>query len=357
MRYAKNGVVTSETTGTVNKKLADQILSKRKAAIAENKQLELKRGQKFTFATLSKIYMERHAIPFKKSWKKGDKSNLANLVPCFGKKYLFEITPFMIEGYKAAREKKIKRTSITRELATLNTIFNKAIKWGFLTRNPMVDVEHYRGDDHDRQRVRYLELNEIERLVGCCEDPKLKRIIVLALNTGLRKGEIQRLQWNELDLEKEQLTVAISKNNTRRYIPLNIQASMALREQPKHPYSLVVFPGEDGKPYNFRKAFETALKRAEICDFRFHDLRHTFASHLVMSGVSIYTVMTLMGHHSLKMTQRYSHLSPDFNARAVSVLDTRMVCGFTPAGDTKSDTVASLTEKDEKANIVTSLKV
>jgi len=91
--------------------------------------------------------------------------------------------------------------------------------------------------------------------------------------------------------------------------------------QPKSSNSLLVFANEDGKRYDFRKAFETAVKRAGIKDFHFHDCRHTFASYLAMSGISLYTIMALMGHKSMEMTQRYSHLSPDFQAKAVDTLD------------------------------------
>jgi integrase len=92
----------------------------------------------------------------------------------------------------------------------------------------------------------------------------------------------------------------------------------------KHPKSPYVFCGEDGLPYNYRKSFETALKNSGILNFLFHDLRHTFASHLVMSGVDLNTVRELLGHKSLEMTLRYSHLSPDHKRRAVELLNSRM---------------------------------
>lgn len=335
------------SANTTNKKLAERIYHKRMALIAENKHLDIRRCEKILFKDFAGTYLQRHAIPYKRSWKRGDKSHLASLVPFFGGKYLYEITSLMIEDYKREREKKVKRASIKRELCTLGTMFNKAIQWRLLRDNPMKDVVRYKSDEVDNRRVRYLEKNEIESLLECCADRKVRNIVTLALHTGMRKGEIQRLQWNHVDFRKRQLLVTISKNGTKRYISLNNSAVSALMAQPKHPNSLLVFSNEEGKSYDFRKAFETAIKKAGIKDFHFHDLRHTFASHLVMSGVSIYTVMGLMGHKSMEMTQRYSHLSPDFQAKAVDILDRSI---------TVLSQSASLTESDEFDKIASSMK-
>lgn len=98
------------------------------------------------------------------------------------------------------------------------------------------------------------------------------------------------------------------------------------------PNSSYVFYGSDGKPLkNVRTSFFTALKKSGIIDFRFHDLRHTFASHLVMSGVDLNTVRELMGHKSLDMTLRYAHLSPDHKRRAVAILDKQLVSIWSPS--------------------------
>ena len=333
--------VPAETT---NKRTAEKIYHKRMADIAEGKYLDIKKNEKVLFKDFAEIYMQRHAIPFKKSWKRSDKSHIASLTPFFGEKYLYEITSMMIEDCKIERQKTVKRSSIKRELSTLCTMLNKAIKWKLLLENPMKDVERYRGDEADNQRVRYLEKDEIARLLSFCHDLKLKNVVSLALHTGMRKGEIQRLQWNDVDFQKRQLVVTISKNGTKRYLPLDNSAVSALMAQPKHASSPLVFPNEEGKVYDFRKAFETAITAAKIVDFRFHDLRHTFASHLVMSGISIYTVMELLGHRSLKMTMRYAHLSPDFQAKAVKILDDRI---------TVLSQSAKLTEKKDFVSIAT----
>ena len=148
----------------------------------------------------------------------------------------------------------------------------------------------------------------------------------------MRKGEIQNLKWGDLNFSEgqEKITVRLSKNGEMRYIQMNeavIKTLVGIRKHPESPY---VFCGEDGHPYNFQKSFETARKNSGILRFRFHDLRHTFASQMVMAGVDLNTVRELLGHKSLEMTLRYSHLSPDHKARAVRVLDARMDTIWSP---------------------------
>jgi len=122
-----------------------------------------------------------------------------------------------------------------------------------------------------------------------------------------------------------------TKNGEKREVPMNAIVQKAVIGVLKNPESQYVFCNKDGKPYaNVRKSFFTACKKAGIISFRFHDLRHTFGSQLVMSGVDLNTVRELLGHKSLQMTLRYSHLSPDHKKRAVNVLGQRMDTIWTP---------------------------
>lgn len=130
---------------------------------------------------------------------------------------------------------------------------------------------------------------------------------------------------------------------------MNEAVKKAIISVRKHPESPYIFAGGDGEPFNFRKSFETALRKSGIKDFRFHDCRHTFASHLVMSGVDLNTVRELLGHKEPTMTLRYSHLSLDHKSRAVAILDRR------------TDTFWTLEPTDEKvrevAKAVTNLEL
>jgi integrase len=172
----------------------------------------------------------------------------------------------------------------------------------------------------DSGRLRFLEREEIPRLLSNCNDYLLP-IVTVALNTGMRRGELFRLKWHDIDIRRDVIHLYKTKNGEARDIPMNEVVKATLIKVRKHPISPYVFCREDGKPYyNLRKSFFTALKKSDIVDFRFHDLRHTFASQLVMSGVDLNTVRELLGHKSLAMTLRYAHLSPNHKKRAVDVL-------------------------------------
>jgi len=147
----------------------------------------------------------------------------------------------------------------------------------------------------------------------------------VALNTGMRKEEILNLRWEDLDFRSRIIYILDTKNNERREIPMNdivYETLLAVRKISDSPW---VFCKKNGERYgNIRKAFEGARKRAGIVDFRFHDLRHTFASHLVMAGVDLRTVQELLGHKSFEMTLRYAHLSPEHKKAALDILGKRL---------------------------------
>ena len=170
-------------------------------------------------------------------------------------------------------------------------------------------------------RLRYLRPEEVESLLKVCPD-HLRPIVLTALNTGMRKSEILRLRWSEVDLENRKITVTQAKNNETRVIPINQTLYQELSILPRNPKSDYVFTSGRGCPFgDIKKSFSSALKRAGIEDFRFHDLRHTFGSHLVMQGVDLRTVQQVMGHKEIKMTMRYSHLTPEYVHEAMERLD------------------------------------
>ncbi|BBN58870.1 tyrosine-type recombinase/integrase [Hydrogenovibrio marinus] len=149
-------------------------------------------------------------------------------------------------------------------------------------------------------------------------------ILLLAMNTGMRRGEILSLKWKNVDLDRKVLTITTenSKSKKLRHIPLNTKAYDALTDwKAQNPNSEFVFESEPGIPFkDVKKRFEALLKKAEIENFRFHDFRHHFASKLVMLGVDLNTVRELLGHSDLKMTLRYAHLAPEHKAEAVNLL-------------------------------------
>jgi integrase len=299
-----------------NKKLAQEVLHKRMVEVAEGRFLDKKQKATVKFEDFAKDYVEIYSKHNKKDWKK-DLTRLRALKPFFKGKYLYMIKPLQVEQFKAKRIKEVSPATVNRELACLKHMFTMAIQWGKAETNPVKKVKLFRENN---QRLRYLETEEIEKLLKNCKG-YTKRIIEIALNTGMRKGEILSLKWTDIDFRRGIIYLLDTKNGDKREVPINKAVKQALVKQSKHSESPYVFCNKDGKPYrDIRKSFVAALNKSDIISFRFHDLRHTFASHLVMSGVDLNTVRELMGHKSLRMTLRYSHLSPAHKQRAVEVL-------------------------------------
>ncbi len=301
-----------------SKTLAQNALHKRKTEIAEHRFLNVKKAIKIKFEEFADMFLELYSKPNNKSWEKSDKYNVDFLKKAFAGKYLYEITPEMIEKYKAGRLKEVSPARVNRNLATLKCMFNRAIEWGKAEDNPVKKVKLLKENN---KRLRYLNKEESERLVNTCAK-HLKPIVITALNTGMRKGEILNLKWENVDLNQGIIYLLDTKNGEKREIPINRKLKEVLngiKPNPKGPY---VFCKKNGQNYGEVKlAFANAMAACKIENFRFHDLRHTFASHLVMAGIDLNTVRELLGHKSLTMTLRYAHLSPEHKRKAVEILN------------------------------------
>ncbi len=300
--YYVNGRGRRERIGS-SRKLAEAVLAKRKVQIAEGKFLDVSGPTKIKFETLAAEYLKFSKIN-KRSWRK-DQVSIENLKALFGGRYLSEITPLKIEHYKAKRKDQVTPASVNRELACLKHMFTKAIEWGMTSENPARKVKLFRENN---ARLRYLTPEEAKRLIDAAT-PHLKPILIVALNTGMRKGEILKLKWKDIHWKRGVILLTDTKNGQWREIPMNGILTETLRDMMKQSDSLYIFPSRTGKPFTeVRKSFESALRVAGIEDFRFHDLRHTFASNLVMAGVDLTIVGEILGHKSIAMTKRYSHL-------------------------------------------------
>jgi integrase len=175
--------------------------------------------------------------------------------------------------------------------------------------------------------LRYLTKEECQALLNEC-DAHVRPIVVMALHTGMRKGEILNLKWENVELKNN--FILLNQDQTKNAERIEIHINSTLREALKTitrrldiPY--VFFNPKTEKPYdNMVKSFDSALRRAGIKDFKFHDLRHTFASQMVMAGVDLAAVRELLGHKTLTMTLRYSHLAPSHKVKAVDLLDSKL---------------------------------
>lgn len=300
-----------------NKRLAHRVLEKRKVELAEDKYLDKKKVAKILFKDFARYYLETYAVK-KRSFKTSFVSSIKKLVSEFGDFYLSEITPRMIEEYQTKRSESVSPATVNRDLARLKHMFNKAIEWDQAKDNPVIKIKMLRENN---RRLRYLTQEQFERLVNRAPS-HFKPILIAARHTGMRKGEVLSLKWDQVDFRERFIYLTDTKNGETREIPMNQTLFGTLRAIPKHLHSPYVFHSTRGERYfNIRKLFVQTCKAAGIEDFRFHDLRHTFASHLVMAGVGLYTVKELLGHKDIKMTLRYSHLSASHKRSAVEALD------------------------------------
>ena len=169
--------------------------------------------------------------------------------------------------------------------------------------------------------MRYLTAVEVRRLMAECK-PHIRPIVTVALNTGMRRGEILRLKWDDVDLRNGLLVVRDTKNGESRAVPINAAVREVLAGTVRRLDSQYVFCNSKGQPLReIKHVFNSACRKAGIRDFRFHDLRHSAASFMAMGGVSLLAIGTILGHKTASMTKRYSHLSPGHLQDAVAEID------------------------------------
>jgi integrase len=304
-----------------NKKLAEQILHDIELKALRGEYLGIYEEKKIPFADFAQEYLEFAKSTKAPSTYGGNVREMQRLMRAFDE-YLPKLTTAMIEKYKVQRSQQVKPATVNRELALLKHMFTKAVDWGYLKQNPAKPVKLLKEPPG---RLRYLEPDEIDRLLEACNDPQvpcLRSIVVVALHTGMRVGEILGLRWGDLDLRHRLISITKTKNNQRKTIPINDILYEELTKLPRHMVSPYLFHHPDGtRILRIDRSFHTAMKRAGIESFRFHDLRHTHASHLAIKGEHLETIGALLGHKDPKMTRRYAHLSPASLKAAVATLE------------------------------------
>lgn len=226
------------------------------------------------------------------------------------------------------RNTKRSPATVVRYLAALSHVYSVAVnEWEWLENNP---VRRVRKPTEPRGRVRFLDEQERKDLLKAClesENRYLHTIVVLAISTGMRCGEIMSLTWPDVDLKRGQIVLHDTKNKERRAVPLTGQALGLLQELEKvrRQDSNLLFPGnKPEKPVEFRNAWEYALEKAKITNFRFHDLRHTAASYLAMNGATLAEIAEVLGHKTLAMVKRYSHMSDAHTAGVVERMNEKI---------------------------------
>ncbi|WP_322629585.1 site-specific integrase [Halothiobacillus sp.] len=254
---------------------------------------------------------------------------LADLTPAKITEFLdrLKVEPIPSRATKTKPEPRYRTpATVNRYKTALSPVFTACtMGWGWLESNPAVRVK---SGQESRGRVRFLSNEERAALLQACNEatdtPELKVIVLLAITTGARRGEIIGLRWRDVDMTRKSITLHDTKNGETRAVPLVGVALDAMREWGKvRPLAAdtLVFPGRSArtkdKPLIFETQWQSALKRAGIEGFRFHDLRHTAASYLAMNGAGLREIADILGHKTLAMVQRYSHLTQDHKIATV----------------------------------------
>jgi integrase len=235
----------------------------------------------------------------------------------------------MIEDYKLKRLESVAPATLNGEMNTIKNMFRKAVKWEYLRESPAKPVKWIKTS---KSSMRFLAREEADIFLEASKqsrNPHFHSIIVVALHTRIRRGEILRQQWRDVDFKSGRMNVvgregSHTKNYDSRPIPMSLTVIDFLKRHPRRPHSPYVFRNAKGEPFrDVDTSFADAFKKSGVSPFRFHDLRHTFAGWLVMGSVDIRTVQELLGQKDLRMTMRYVHLALDHMMRAVRVLDRR----------------------------------
>ncbi len=311
--YTARGRRVREVVGE-SKKFAATMLAKRKVELAEGKYQFPSRKKAMAVEKLCQKYIE-YAQQHKRSWKR-DAGVIKKIILFFGNTSVERITQWDVERYKANSGKTVSKASVNRELAILKRMLRLAVQWGFLGSNPAAEVKLYREEE---QPMRVVSTKEEQILIRAAAS-HLKPIIVMALNTGMRRGEILNMKWTHIDLHEQVITVTRTKSGRVRHIPINraVEATLRAFKGSRDGY---VFLWRGKHVQSVSRAFKTAVRVSGIKSCRFHDLRHTFAMRLVLGGIDIVTVKELLGHADISMTMRYAHPSPESKKRALRTLD------------------------------------
>jgi len=280
-----DGCMIRQSTGQESKRLAEDILKKQKIELAEDKFLDKQERPSMTFSELCDWYWGHHGRHLK--WN-GLRGLLDLLKGFFRDRLITAITPELVSEFIALRRSRdrISTSTANRDLQLLKSMFNLIInykRWRKVLENPVCYVKLFK-ENHGR--VRYLEQDEIPRLLEAC-DSHLRPVVLCALCTGMRRGEIFNLKWRDVDLRRRTLFLRHTKNGESRHLPISGELEKVLLSLPSRFAGGYVFPsylprrsedlksGEVNEPFtDVKNSFQKALKKAGIKDFRFHDLRY-----------------------------------------------------------------------------------
>ncbi len=325
MRFSYQGRQIRRSTEVTDRKLAEQIYFKVRGLVAEGSWCERPVVQQKQVKDLLERYLRDYSAPNKAAGThRRDQSLAAHLLRAFGEVPLDQLRPARLAEYKAGRRAQgVAPKTLNDELSLLGHAYKLAEReWEWATDNPVLKI----AKEKVRNLIeRWLTTEEEQRLLAA-SPPWLQEIILFALHTGMRRGEILTLQWSHVDLVRRTLTILEQKNGARDTLPINDTAMAVLQARAAVRTSHATFVFVNGADHrrnarNLLRAFYPAMRKAGITRFRFHDLRHTFATRLIQAGVDVYTVQKLGRWKTISMVLRYAHHQPESLRGGAEVLD------------------------------------
>ncbi|MEN6560102.1 MAG: tyrosine-type recombinase/integrase [Acidobacteriota bacterium] len=275
------------------------------------------------FEDFADKFLESYSKIEKRSWK-SDELSIGNLKRFFKGKTLSSITAEDVEHYRAARKvearknstlgKPISPATANRELACLKCLFNRAVEWGRIETSPAARVKQLKEPP---ARETILTADQARQLLEVAA-PEYRPVFIVALGTGMRRGEILSLKWTDLDLVRGIITVTNSKSGKSRKIPMSGAVGAALGGVPHRGEYVFWNPETRTRLKDIKKPWAAACTVAKISGVRFHDCRHTALTWMLQSGADIVSVSKIAGHASIVMTQKYCHASPEMQRLAVN---------------------------------------
>lgn len=347
-----DGRQVKESSRSKKFKEAEALLIQRKHQIQQGQRPEVIRLKDSNFQELSDKYWEfsKHQKGFRNK-----KSLIKMMREEFGMLPLKFFTLEYVEQYQTKLfSSGLSEGTVNRRIGCLKNMFTKAVDWKLASTSMCAEVHKVKMFKETMKRDRFLSREEISILLDSCgvymEQQHLKPIIIFAINTGCRKEEILSVKWSQVDLVHGFVTLYKTKNTELRKIPINEPLRAMLNELPKKnevPYVFYNFKSDE-RFKDLKRSFRTAATKAGFGnDVVFHTLRHTFASHLVMAGVDIPTVSRLMGHKSITMTMRYSHLAPNHLSKAVDALASALMIPVIEQRVTAAKEVSAATDNTD----------
>jgi len=309
VRFQHNGNRVQRSSSTTRKSQALSFLAR---AIEEERQRQELGFKKVRFDVLCEEYSQQHLPLLRPATRYNYLQHIEALKGHFADRYIDEVRKAHVAEFVAQKKRDgLKPPTIRRYLATLSSLFSFAERSGWLNQNPLARFDK-RSLPEAPPRTRFLSREEYRRLLSAAQ-PHLKPIIEMAVETGLRSEELLGLRWEYVDLERREVRLTVTKSKQPRVVPLSDRAVAILVARPRIADSLFVFtnPSTGHRYKTVKRAFQTACRRSGIEDFRFHDLRHTFASWAVQNGADLYRVSRILGHSTLQMTTRYAHLATE----------------------------------------------